>query len=78
MNLSSTGEYAIPLSVLCGHSGSANGSAHLPPILARRHSAKITFSAKWPPHPRAEGGQPAGVSPPIIISDPLEFQIGTF
>jgi hypothetical protein len=35
----------------------ANGLAHLTPILARRQSAKITFSTQWPPHPRAEGGQ---------------------
>jgi hypothetical protein len=31
--------------------------AHLPPIIARQLTLKTTFSAKWPPHPRAEGGQ---------------------
>jgi hypothetical protein len=30
--------------------------AHLPPDLARQQSIKTTFSAKWPPHSRAEGG----------------------
>jgi len=35
----------------------ANGLAHLPPIIARQLTLKITFSAKWPPHPHAEGGQ---------------------
>ena len=29
--------------------------AYLPPILTRWR--EITFSGKWPPHPRAEGGQ---------------------
>jgi hypothetical protein len=31
--------------------------AHLPPILARPESLKTTFSTKWPPQTRAEGGQ---------------------
>jgi len=34
-----------------------NGLAHVPPIIARLQSLKTTFSTKWPPHPRAEGGQ---------------------
>jgi len=33
-----------------------NGLAHLPPIIARQESLKTTFSAKWPPRTRAEGG----------------------
>jgi hypothetical protein len=35
----------------------ANGLAHLPPIIAGQLTLKATFSAKWPQHPRAEGGQ---------------------
>ena len=38
----------------------ANGLAHLPPIIARQLTLKTTFSAKWPPHTRAEGGQVVG------------------
>jgi hypothetical protein len=34
-----------------------NGLAHLPPIIARQLTLEITFSAKWPPRFRAEGGQ---------------------
>ena len=34
-----------------------NGLAHLPPIIARQLTLKTTFSAKWPPRTRAEGGQ---------------------
>jgi len=34
-----------------------NGLAHLPPILAGQLTLEITFSAKWPPQTRAEGGQ---------------------
>jgi hypothetical protein len=36
---------------------SFNGLAHLPPDLASQPTLKTTFSTKWPPHPRAEGGQ---------------------
>jgi len=35
----------------------ANGLAHLPPILAEQESLKITFSTKAPQHTHAEGGQ---------------------
>ena len=31
--------------------------AHLTADLNKVRLRKITFSAKWPPHPRAEGGQ---------------------
>ena len=34
-----------------------NGVAHLPPDLARQLTLKTTFSTKWPPRTRAEGGQ---------------------
>ena len=34
-----------------------NGLAHLPPIIARQLTLKITFSIEWPPRTRAEGGQ---------------------
>jgi hypothetical protein len=37
--------------------GRANGTAHLPPVLARQLTLKTTFSTKWPPHTHAEGGQ---------------------
>jgi hypothetical protein len=36
---------------------SPNGLAHLPPIIARQLTLKTTFSIKWPPRTRAEGGQ---------------------
>jgi hypothetical protein len=31
--------------------------AHLPPVMARQLSHQAAKLAKWPPHPRAEGGQ---------------------
>jgi hypothetical protein len=34
-----------------------NGMAHLPPIIAKQLTLETIFSAKWPPHIRAEGGQ---------------------
>lgn len=36
---------------------SPNGLAHLPPIIARQLTLKITFSTKWPLRTHAEGGQ---------------------
>ena len=34
-----------------------NGVAHLPLTIARQLTLKTTFSTKWPPRTRAEGGQ---------------------
>jgi hypothetical protein len=37
--------------------GWPNGLAHLPPIIAKQLTLKTTFSTKWPPQTRPEGGQ---------------------
>jgi hypothetical protein len=37
--------------------GRPNGLAHLPPIIAKQLTLETTFSTKWPPRTRAEGGQ---------------------
>jgi len=34
-----------------------NELAHLPPVIAGQLTLETTFSTKWPPRTRAEGGQ---------------------
>jgi len=46
----------------------ANGLAHLPPIIARLLTLKITFCIKWPPRTHAEGGQVEPVLAAIELS----------
>jgi hypothetical protein len=44
-----------------------NGLAHLPPIIAKQLTLKITFSTKWPPPTDAGGGQVE----PVLAHTPL-------
>jgi hypothetical protein len=52
-----------------------NGLAHLPPIIAKQLTLKTTFSTKWPPQTRAEGGQVEPVLGALFFNKLLHMQL---